>query len=462
MPRDDLSIDFVEKMPQQESVDPAQILDDFFYRFQNIPEEIRFIQAEITDKDRQVNDCLRIVEDRDSKIQRWIKTNGSHLPNPREDTLRTQIRENYAKAEKLSDEKLALSKRLQELYDRQILYLDRQIKGLYDRVEPGFNDPDEVPSLLRNSAANLPTPSFRTNVSNGPSIPSTPIHTTQTATLPISNKAAVAHIRSVQTQQHAASAPATPAASLMLNRQARETSAGPTSGAPKRAPRSNTGLSTTPANPSGLARHSSLGPGPSKAAAATGASGAVRAGSAGPRTSTTKATTAGVGRKGTPTAPGRKKTTAASGTKSSLFRVKKASSKNSPASPAESDLSEAESGSVVDDDAAERRSNSQRAGSGTPSRGSASNAAAATVAANKQEGGDGAPVKEDTEMADAEDEEGGDDKKYCLCQHVSFGDMVACDNDNCPYEWFHWSCVGLKSEPNGKWYCPVCSGKKAK
>ncbi|CAI4217011.1 unnamed protein product [Parascedosporium putredinis] len=145
MPRDDLSIDFVDRMPQQESVDPAQILDDFFYRFQNIPEEIRFIQAEITDKDRQVNDCLRLIEDRDAKIQRWIKTNGSQMPNPREDTLRNQIRDNYAKAEKFSDEKLALSKRLQELYDRQILYLDRQIKGLYDRVEPGFNDPDEVP-----------------------------------------------------------------------------------------------------------------------------------------------------------------------------------------------------------------------------------------------------------------------------------------------------------------------------
>jgi len=470
MPRDDLTIDFVEKMPQQEAIDPAQILDDFFYRFQNIPEEIRFIQAEITDKDRQVNDALRIVEDRDAKIQRWIKTNGSHMPNPREDNLRNQIRENYAKAEKFSDEKLALSRRLQELYDRQILYLDRQIKGLYDRVEPGFNDPDEVPSLLRNSAANITTPSFRTNIT-GPSIPSTPVHPPQT-TLPITNKATVAHIRNAQTQQHAASAPATPAASIMLSRQARESSAGPTSGAPKRGPRSTTGLGTTPAHPSGLARHSSLGPGPTKSTAVTGATGAVRAGSAGPRTSTSKAATAGGSRKGTPSAPGRKKTAAANGNKSSLFRVKKASSKNSPVSPAESDLSEAETGSAVDDTES-RRSTSQRARSGTPSRAAAGSAAAQAHATTgppskkQQEGerGGGGPRKEDTEMADAEDEEGGDDKKYCLCQNVSFGDMVACDNEKCPYEWFHWSCVGLKSEPNGKWYCPVCSdkiGKKAK
>ena len=60
---------------------------------------------------------------------------------------------------------------------------------------------------------------------------------------------------------------------------------------------------------------------------------------------------------------------------------------------------------------------------------------------------------------DVDDDDAGDDKKYCLCQNVSFGDMVACDNDDCPYEWFHWSCVGLKSEPNGTWYCPMCTEK---
>ena len=38
--------------------------------------------------------------------------------------------------------------------------------------------------------------------------------------------------------------------------------------------------------------------------------------------------------------------------------------------------------------------------------------------------------------------------------------MVACDNEDCPYEWFHWSCVGLKSEPNGKWFCEECGEKE--
>ncbi|XP_041458091.1 inhibitor of growth protein 1-like [Lytechinus variegatus] len=45
---------------------------------------------------------------------------------------------------------------------------------------------------------------------------------------------------------------------------------------------------------------------------------------------------------------------------------------------------------------------------------------------------------------------------YCLCQQVSYGDMVGCDNKDCPYEWFHFGCVGLSSKPKGKWYCPKC------
>ena len=34
--------------------------------------------------------------------------------------------------------------------------------------------------------------------------------------------------------------------------------------------------------------------------------------------------------------------------------------------------------------------------------------------------------------------------------------MIACDNDDCPYEWFHVSCVGLDSIPQGEWHCKDC------
>ncbi|KAI5642171.1 inhibitor of growth protein 3 [Phthorimaea operculella] len=46
--------------------------------------------------------------------------------------------------------------------------------------------------------------------------------------------------------------------------------------------------------------------------------------------------------------------------------------------------------------------------------------------------------------------------RYCVCNQVSYGDMVACDNQHCPYEWFHYPCVGITAPPKGKWYCPQC------
>ncbi|KAK1310462.1 PHD finger protein ING2 [Acorus calamus] len=52
---------------------------------------------------------------------------------------------------------------------------------------------------------------------------------------------------------------------------------------------------------------------------------------------------------------------------------------------------------------------------------------------------------------------------YCVCHQVSFGDMIACDNENCEGgEWFHYSCVGLTPETRfkDKWYCPTCYNLK--
>lgn len=46
---------------------------------------------------------------------------------------------------------------------------------------------------------------------------------------------------------------------------------------------------------------------------------------------------------------------------------------------------------------------------------------------------------------------------YCICNRVSFGEMVGCDNPDCRVEWFHFECVGLTSPPKGKWYCNECS-----
>ncbi|PFH46077.1 hypothetical protein AMATHDRAFT_156523 [Amanita thiersii Skay4041] len=81
------------------------------------------------------------------------------------------------------------------------------------------------------------------------------------------------------------------------------------------------------------------------------------------------------------------------------------------------------------------------------------------------------PPEDESEEEEEEEEEEApatatveeDDKIYCFCQKKSFGDMIACDNEgNCPYEWFHLSCVGLKQPTPEKWYCSVCTASLTK
>ncbi|ORX51433.1 hypothetical protein BCR36DRAFT_369857 [Piromyces finnis] len=52
---------------------------------------------------------------------------------------------------------------------------------------------------------------------------------------------------------------------------------------------------------------------------------------------------------------------------------------------------------------------------------------------------------------------------YCICRQISYGNMIACDNQkNCPHEWFHYECVGLVEPPKGSWYCPDCRKSMSK
>lgn len=51
---------------------------------------------------------------------------------------------------------------------------------------------------------------------------------------------------------------------------------------------------------------------------------------------------------------------------------------------------------------------------------------------------------------------------YCICHQVSYGEMIGCDNPDCPVEWFHFACVGLTSKPKGKWFCPRCAPDRKK
>jgi hypothetical protein len=50
-----------------------------------------------------------------------------------------------------------------------------------------------------------------------------------------------------------------------------------------------------------------------------------------------------------------------------------------------------------------------------------------------------------------------EDTKYCYCDSVSSGRMLACDGEQCKREWFHFDCLGIDEAPEDKeWFCEEC------
>lgn len=78
-------------------------------------------------------------------------------------------------------------------------------------------------------------------------------------------------------------------------------------------------------------------------------------------------------------------------------------------------------------------------------------AAAAARANHHDEEGSSMQGEEEEE----EEELDGSEPRYCYCDGVSYGEMVACDMPDCKREWFHLGCVGLAKAPtkNGKSFC---------
>lgn len=73
---------------------------------------------------------------------------------------------------------------------------------------------------------------------------------------------------------------------------------------------------------------------------------------------------------------------------------------------------------------------------------------------------DSSPISAASSQAELAEEQATDpdpnEPRYCICNQIAFGDMVACDCDGCAVEWYHYSCVGVTVAPEGKWYCPQC------
>ncbi|KAL2824796.1 inhibitor of growth proteins N-terminal histone-binding-domain-containing protein [Aspergillus cavernicola] len=410
--------------------DCASVLEQFVHDVANLPAEINHLMEEIQAKDKVIQDCRTLINSRDSSIQKFIKLNSSLTPNPKEEQYSKIILQNLDRSQQLQDEKIHLSEKACILLDRQIKKLDVKIRDLQNDGVLS-NDPP-IPSLFNNKDQYRDPPRifFPDSSNESPTYSSplaascgnaNPLGPSQRLNISLNRSNSASALASHNTAR--SSAPATPAsAAVHFQQRQRESSAGAVENKRRRL---NASLGTLPAASSNL-RQSSLGPGTPK----PGTPGASRAGSAGPRTVGTikKALTKKVAPhqlKRIKLANGKsnKRSSSASG------RLKSSSQKKSPngaGGDEEEDDSLLSSADVSD---SENASDTRRG---------------------------------DDDMDDEEEDEGNEDTKvYCTCRTVSHGDMVACDNENCKFEWFHWKCVGLTREPVGKWYCPDCLAAKA-
>lgn len=419
--RDDLSIDAhglrgLREPTMLESADASSLIEDWIDESSNLPLELKRMQDERSERNQRIDELVKIITQRDLSMQKFIRLHGSHTPNPKEAEYRKVILENQAKVRLLLDENVKQGMEMKRILEKRMIAFDKGVKKLKDRGE--LQDDPELPSLLRpeipaqpaDRSSDLMNSAFLPTTSNIPS--SNPYRNAGRNTAVSSNShRATPQQNSTSQQSHHATIPtisAIPAA--VTTQKARESSAGASNKRPRL-----TGNLSIPQVPGNLARQSSLGPGTPKG----NLSSSSRAGSAGPRPPKTgSAATKKFGPPGKGSSISRKSNLG----KSSISRVKRAQG-GSPSSTNDSEHSEGDTASHDDDEPS------------TP------------------------PVDGNGDTAMVDQEEDTDNNKYCICQSTSFGDMVACDNDKCPYEWFHWDCVGITKTPPGSWFCntPACN-----
>ena len=127
----------------------------------NTPAEVTHLLEEIQAKDHQILAYKDEINKRDAALQKWVRLNGGHVPNPKEDAFSKTINDCFDKCEILQAEKCGLSEKALIVLERQIKKLDVGLRHLTVREE--FPADWNGPSMLSGSATGTSTP-----VSGGP------------------------------------------------------------------------------------------------------------------------------------------------------------------------------------------------------------------------------------------------------------------------------------------------------
>lgn len=97
----------------------------------NLPNEIAHIYEEIQAKDKLLLELHKAIQQRDASIQKFIKINGSHVPNPKEEAYSNHIRKAYAQINVIQDEKIAFAQKALDLVSYNV-YFHSHLFPLYN------------------------------------------------------------------------------------------------------------------------------------------------------------------------------------------------------------------------------------------------------------------------------------------------------------------------------------------
>lgn len=388
-----------------------KLLTDTLDEVANIPAEINHIMEEIQAKDLQITQLKSEIDKRDAQLQKWTRANGGHVLNPKEEAFSKTIRDCFDKCEILQEAKVGLATRASILMDRVTKKLDSGIHALAAKGEfpndweppPSFNQPRTGSNTPATGAgAGGPLQAVSGNVGASGGMPN------------------VAQMRLNPTASR--NSPAASAVVASAPRSSRESSSDP-----KRRRLAHPSLGAiVPATSSSL-RQSSLGPGTPKAGTPAPTASHSRAGSVQP------ARPSASGQKKGPLShssnPARKPPPSNSHKKGGSSRSHRPSKKSS----------------------SDRRRQLARDRTTTPSTN-------ASLSGSDDDGSASPNSAVGTTQLDGsgDADDNDDETPYCICQKMSYGDMVGCDNDECQYQWFHYKCVNVTEEPKGEWLCPVC------
>jgi inhibitor of growth protein 3 len=360
----------------------------------NIPAEISHIMEEVQAKDYQMEQYKQEIAKREIQLQKFTRSNGGHVANPKEEAFTKTIRECFDKCEILQEAKCGLVQRAQILLDRSTKKLDMGINNLMIKGdvpadwEPpaSFNMPRTGASTpAAGVAAGLPLQAVSGNIGSTGGMPN------------------VAQMRLNPAASR--NSPAASAIAASTPRSSREGSSDPNTR--RRVAHASLG-SIVPATSSSL-RQSSLGPGTPKAGTPVPTASHSRSGSVQP--ARPSASSQKKGPLSQSANPARKPPPSNSHKKGASGRSHRPSKKSS------SDRRR----QLARDRTTTPSTNASLSGSDDEGSASPSSAMGAT-----QLDGSG----------DAD--ENDDETEYCLCHKVSYGDMVGCDNDECQFQWFHY------------------------